>query len=250
MLIMAVVVFGAGFLCARAVADPKADIEAAKSVLAEKDKQLQQAENDLSAAQKEIKRLRGLTGKTSEQTKELKTLRLQVASQKKQISALKAEIEELKKQLAELQKQRGQNPSPTPLDTSGYVWHPSAKCQITNWSFNPGDKAVVLSLTFKNGKTVEVKAPKKRTGGDEYFLVTNLPAGLQLVVPGDDIETWVVNCDNRSGWVKMIQDPSNIAESKLSDANDHKEGNGKTFTSGEAIILVKQSGMTIRPPVY
>ncbi len=238
MLIMAVVVFGAGFLCARAVADPKADIEAAKSVLAEKDKQLQQAENDLSAAQKEIKRLRSQTGKTSEQTKELKTLRLQVASQKKQISALKAEIAELKKQLGQTS------------NTSGYVWHPSAKCQITNWSFNPGDRAVVLSLMFKNGKTVEVNAPKKRTGGDEYFLATNLPAGLQLVLPGDDIETWVINCDNRQGYVKMIQDPSNIAESKLSDANDHKEGGGKTFTSGEAIILVKQSGMTIRPPVY
>lgn len=129
-------------------------------------------------------------------------------------------------------------------------WHPSAKSRVTSWEYNEKSRRVILTILHKSsGKTTTVVARFKTDKGDRYFKVDQLPSGLQVVMPNDDEGTWVVNVDSRSGYVAKIVDPDNISSSKL-DGSSNKVGGGKTFESGEAFMILKSSGMTVRPPIY
>lgn len=130
-------------------------------------------------------------------------------------------------------------------------WHPSAKCRITSWTYNERGKKIELTILHKSsGKTTQVSANFKTTKNDRFFLVNQLPSGLQVVMPDDSEGTWIVNVDARKGYVAKITDPNNISASKLDSSSNKDDYGGKTFESGEAFIILKSSGMTIRPPAY
>ena len=239
----------------------KNDLAQAEARLKEAEAKLNQTQRELEQARKDLTQLQ-LTGKTSKKQiagqihkinkleadnvnleKAVRKERATVSEQDEKIKRLEQKISELEAKIKELEAQQDVE------SDEKIVWHPKATCQIIKWDFKPGDRAVKLTILYKkSGKTQQVSAAKHGSNPereDVYFLISKLPQGLQLTLP----DGWTVNVDSRKDYVKMILNPDNIEHSQLTDANDHKEGGGKTFTSGEAIILNKQGGMTIRPPV-
>ena len=151
-------------------------------------------------------------------------------SLEQEIAAKNQEIEALKAQLQNNEDVRG--------------WNKKAKAQIISWNFRKKDRQVVLTVLDRKTRKTSTKIAKFRTRGeDKFYLIDKLPEGLQAVVP----EGWTVNVDARTGFVAKIEDPDNIAGSALDNESNKDNNNGKTFTSGEAFIILRQSSMTIRP---
>ena len=136
-------------------------------------------------------------------------------------------------------------------EVSSLSWHPKAKGQIVSWKFNYDRKIIEMTIIDRaTEKTFKAFAKFKTSNGDRYFLSDSLPAGLQVVMPGDGIRNWVVNIDARKGFVEKIVSPDNIVNSPT-DANANKDDyGGKTFETGEAFLILRQTPMTIRPPIY
>ena len=118
-------------------------------------------------------------------------------------------------------------------------WHKKAKAQAINWSFLQNDKQVVIYVIHRKTRkmTVEIATLRARKGDKFYRFINKLPDGLQVVLP----EGWTVNFDSKAV-VAKIKDPENISESELDN------NGGKTFTSGEAFIILKQGSMAVKPP--
>ena len=248
--LLVVILCLAGSICAFAD-DVDEKIAEAKNKKERTEQQLIETQNQLESSKKQIEQLRKQNNKGSKsQQNEINSLRKQAAQQKKQITSQKNEINELKSRIKELEQQKISSSSNISMpskfqtnnnETSNYPLHPQAKFQISKWQFKPGDKAVILTILYPDGDTDEIPANKKTKNKDTFFLVENLPAGLQVILPDDKKGTWVINCDGRKDYVKMIVDPNNITESELSDAKNHIEGDGKTFKSGkfwEAFIYI------------
>ncbi|MBQ6773406.1 MAG: hypothetical protein IJP48_05000 [Synergistaceae bacterium] len=124
-------------------------------------------------------------------------------------------------------------------------WHKKAKSQVIAWNFLKSSRQVVLTVLDRKSRKTSTKTARFRTRGeDKFYLIDKLPEGLQIVVP----EGWTVNVDSRAGFVAKIEDSENIAGSALDNESNKDSNNGKTFTSGEAFIILRQSSMTIRPP--
>lgn len=202
-------------------------------------KKLNQAVNSGRAKDNQIANLR----------KKIEKLEKTKTNQEAIIQDLQAQLQNLRVRLQELE---AQQTKPVPA-VSSIGWHPNATCSIVAFNYHRGEPSVKLSLQYPDGGTEELEAPFKEnlTGpykGDMYFLIENLSPGTQVVLPvGRGV--WTVNVDNREGYVAKIKNPSDIEHSRL-DYESNKEGGGKTFKSGEAFIILKQSGMTIRPPSY
>ena len=231
------------------------DLAELQKKLEQNQRELKNARADLAKSQlkgnapkkktaSQINKINKLESENNKLNEAIRRERSKVSEQNVQINKLERRIAELEAKIKELNDMPGGDEA---------AWHPKATSQIVKWDFKPGDRAVKLTILYKNsGKTQQVLAEKHGRDPereDVYFLVSKLPQGLQAVLP----DGWTVNVDKRKDYVKMILNPDDIEHSKLSDAdsgeNDHREGSGKTFTSGEAIILNKQGGMTIRPPV-
>ena len=181
----------------------------------------------------------------SEKTK----LEKQIATDKKQIQKLQEELSNQKKLVEELQRKTEENHEGEKVDVRG--WHPKAQGQIIVWDFNRDKNIVELTILDKTTQeTFKAFAKFKTNKGDRYFLSDSLPAGLQVVMPGSGIRNWVVNIDARKGYVEKIVNHDNIVNSPTDASSNKDDYGGKTFESGEAFLILKQTPMTIRPPIY
>ena len=124
-------------------------------------------------------------------------------------------------------------------------WHKRAKAQVIAWNFKQSARTLTITLLDKKTGKSSIKAAKFRVrDGEKFYLADKLPEGLQAVVP----EGWTVNLDSRTaGFAAKISDPENIASSTLDSESNVDSNNTKTFTSGEAFIILKHGAMIIRP---
>ena len=92
--------------------------------------------------------------------------------------------------------------------------------------------------------------------GDIFFTVKDLPENLQVVIPKGIGDEWTVTADGRVGnrkignkgyFVAKIVDPDDITYSALDGESNITSEDIKTFTSGEAFIILRKSNITIRP---
>ena len=224
----------------------RAEVENLNKKLAEAQKRYKAMEQDLTKKTKALDSARS-SGKAKDS--QIKRLESQVAQQNKKIAAQGKTIQELQSQLQALQARLNSTPQPAPSPASSAGWHPKANCRLTAFTYKPGDPCVKLTIEFRNGETDELDAPYDTYKGDKFFKIENLYPNLQVVMPTSSRGDWTVNVDVRDGYVAKI-DPQNIAGSKLDGKANKDNYGGKTFTSGEAFIILKQSGMTIRPPYY
>ena len=223
-----------------------------KTDAAKMSKELEDTKAKLAQTQIELERERQ---KSKSSTKVIKRLEADAEKAENKIALLNEKTQELS---GELEAVREQIPADI-QESNVYAWHPSANCQIIAWEMTTNDKDErIVDLKILHRKKQDIthahavfKATPTPDGGiDEYFLASKLPKGLQVVMPDDARGIWTVNVDRRKGWIKKIDNPDDLANSSLSDGEDNVEGNGKTFESGEAFMMPKQSGMTIRPPIY
>ena len=139
-----------------------------------------------------------------------------------EIEAKKQDIESMKAQLSEGEDVR--------------AWHKKAKSQVAAWNYSANNKTLTLTILDKNKKTSSEKPARFRIRNNEkVYVADKLPEGLQGVIP----EGWTVNFDEKAG-VAKIEDVDNITGSAL-------DNSARTFTSGEAFVILKTSAMTIKP---
>ncbi|MBQ9404211.1 MAG: hypothetical protein IJU15_04435 [Synergistaceae bacterium] len=116
------------------------------------------------------------------------------------------------------------------------AWHKKAKSQVVAWNYSANNKTLTLTILDKNKKTSSEKPARFRIRNNEkVYVADKLPEGLQGVIP----EGWTVNFDEKAG-VAKIEDVDNITGSAL-------DNTARTFTSGEAFVILKTSAMTIKP---
>ncbi|MBQ9596084.1 MAG: hypothetical protein IJR35_09520 [Synergistaceae bacterium] len=116
------------------------------------------------------------------------------------------------------------------------AWHKKAKSQVVAWNYSANNKTMTLTILDKNKKTSSEKPARFRIRNNEkVYVADKLPEGLQGVIP----EGWTVNFDEKAG-VAKIEDVDNITGSAL-------DNTARTFTSGEAFVILKTSAMTIKP---
>ncbi len=138
------------------------------------------------------------------------------------IEAKKQDIESMKAQLSDGEDVR--------------AWHKKAKSQVVAWNYSANNKTLTLTILDKNKQTSSEKPAKFRIRSNEkVYIADKLPEGLQGVVP----EGWTVNFDEKAG-VAKIEDPENIPGSAL-------DNTARSFTSGEAFVVLKTAAMTIKP---
>lgn len=223
------------------------DLAATRKQLSENKKELQAAQR---ASKKKDSRIKELTEEIKSQNETISALESKLQAFEKEIRELREELKTLKEQSQDEDVTVSED-EPAPVVSSG--WHPQAQCRVTGFTYKPGDSSVKLKVQYKSGKYEKNDPKTSKTGNDgaQYFVIESLPAGLQIVVP----DGYTVNVDGRKDYVAKI-DPNNIEGSALdytSNVEYYKGANGKkiparTFTSGEVFIIMKQSGMTIRPP--
>ena len=116
------------------------------------------------------------------------------------------------------------------------AWHKKAKSQVVAWNYSANNKTLTLTILDKNKKTSSEKPARFRIRNNEkVYVADKLPEGLQGIIP----EGWTVNFDEKAG-VAKIEDVDNITGSAL-------DNTARTFTSGEAFVILKTSAMTIKP---
>ncbi|MBQ4469570.1 MAG: hypothetical protein II917_05475 [Synergistaceae bacterium] len=116
------------------------------------------------------------------------------------------------------------------------AWHKKAKSQVVAWNYSANNKTMTLTILDKNKKTSSEKPARFRIRNNEkVYVADKLPEGLQGIIP----EGWTVNFDEKAG-VAKIEDVDNITGSAL-------DNTARTFTSGEAFVILKTSAMTIKP---
>lgn len=205
--------------------------------------------------EKNQKLIEALKNKTAELMAELSDKKSELEKQNKVIQKLRVTNEKLQTEIQQLKSHKN-NPvansnsenSPTPAPSTGL--HPKAKCRITAFTYNPGDPSVRLSVQFPDGSIRELAAPFRTAGQDEFFIITQLPPGTQVVVPEDNNGVWTVKVDSRKGYAAKITNPDNVEHSQLDYESNAEDFGGKRFESGEVFIILRQSGMTIYPPYY
>ena len=197
--------------------------------LAANNAKIQQVTDRLSALQslednaKTQRKKKTIEGRTTALNKKTEAIEQEIAAKTQEIESLKAQLN------------NGEDVR---------SWHKKAKSQVIAWNFVKSSRQVVLTVLDKRTRKTSTKTARFRIRGeDKFYFIDKLPEGLQAVVP----EGWTVNVDARSGFVAKIEDAENIAGSTLDNESNIDENNGKTFTSGEAFIILKQSAMTVRP---
>ena len=144
-----------------------------------------------------------------------------------------------------------------------YAFHPKATSQITGWELiqdeNTEEERLLLTILHNRGtqKVTRLNILSELTeSGDIFFTVKDLPEGLQVVIPKDTGDNWKVTADGRVGdrkfgnkgyFVAKIVDLDDIAYSELDGESNSREDGSKTFSAGEAFIILRKSSITIRP---
>lgn len=152
-----------------------------------------------------------------------KTLDSRITALNKKSELIEQEIASKNEEIESLQAQltNGENVN---------AWHKRAKCQVIAWNYSPASKNLTLTILDRNKRTATDKPAKFRIRSSEkVYIADKLPDGLQAVVP----EGWTLNFDEKAGVAKI---------------NDTELDNtARTFTSGEAFLILKSCAMTIRP---
>lgn len=234
------------------------ELEKTKNDLNSAQGQLTQTQKELNEANRQLKNARG---KSSQNNSEIKNLRNQVSSLKKERDSLKEEASSLKQRINNLETRIAElertpsNQSLTPSHASyGGGWFPNAHCRIVAFEHKPGESTVRLKIQYRNSPEIDVlEAPFRVNPSnvqDRFFKIETLPTVLQVVMPPADRGVWTVNVDATDGYVAKFLDPHDIENSVLDLQSNYDGYGGKTFVSGEAFVILRPSGMTIRPPVY
>ena len=142
-----------------------------------------------------------------------------------------------------------------------YAFHPKATSQIVNWELlvddNTEEERLLLTILHNRGsqRITRLNVLSELTeSGDIFFSVKNIPENLQVVIPKDTGDDWKVIADGRVGnrkfdnkgyFVAKIVDPDDIAYSELDGQSNITSEDIKTFTTGEAFIILRKSGLTI-----
>ena len=138
----------------------------------------------------------------------------------------------------------------------------NATSQVIGWELSEDEETGIQSLHLtilhnrKSSKVTAIDVTSDLTDDEKvYFNVKSLPAGLQVVLPSEDGNTWRVEADGRAGnktfnskkgyFVAKINSIEDIANSDI-DGDSKTEGGKKIFTSGEGFIILRQSGITVR----
>ena len=142
------------------------------------------------------------------------------------------------------------------------AFHPQASSQIVGWELSQdvNTEEDILLLTILHSKeSQKITRLSVLSGltdsGDIFFKIDNLPDGLQIVIPDETGSKWTVTADGRAGnrkfdskgyFTAKIADADNIAYSALDGESNINDDGTKTFRSGEAFIILRRSGITIR----
>ena len=143
-----------------------------------------------------------------------------------------------------------------------YAFHPKAASQIVGWEItqdeNTSEERLLLTILHnrKSQTITRLNILSELTeSGDIFFRVKDLPEDLQVVIPKGTGEEWIITADGRVGngkrgnkgyYVAKIVDPDDIAYSELNGESNITSGDIKTFTSGEAFIILRKSSIIIR----
>lgn len=135
-------------------------------------------------------------------------------------------------------------------------WRKDVSCQVIGWDTSEGNREIILTVLYKpdkkhkDGRTETIRVPyvsDKKFGGDTFYKKFKdakkkqdwiYPKNLMLRVP----DGWSVDC--HCPGVKKV---SNLNDIENSELENFPGKGGVTFDSGEVIIL-RNTGMTIRPP--
>ena len=143
-----------------------------------------------------------------------------------------------------------------------YAFHPKAASQIVGWEItqdeNTSEERLLLTILHnrKSQTITRLNILSELTeSGDIFFRVKDLPEDLQVVIPKGTGEEWIITADGRVGngkignkgyYVAKIVDPDDIAYSELNGESNITSKDIKTFTSGEAFIILRKSSIIIR----
>ena len=143
-----------------------------------------------------------------------------------------------------------------------YAFHPKATSQIVGWEItqdeNTSEERLLLTILHnrKSQTITRLNILSELTeSGDIFFRVKDLPEDLQVVIPKGTGEEWIITADGRVGngkignkgyYVAKIVDPDDIAYSELNGESNITSKDIKTFTSGEAFIILRKSSIIIR----
>ena len=139
-----------------------------------------------------------------------------------------------------------------------HAFHPEATSQIVGWELTQDEttEEELLALTILHNRdsqriTRMMLHSELTESGDIFFMVKDLPEGLQAVIPEGDGNSWTVTADGRTDKkghvVVKIIDIEDIPYSKLDGESNITSDDTKTFKTGEGFIILRRSNITIRP---
>ena len=211
------------------------------------DKQVEALEKQIEQLEQQIEQIEAQIDKLEAQrTRELSADIDRVDAAEQKVSDSEDEIDELEAKIQDVSE----------IDPDNiHGWHQNASCQVIAWELSRDvktDKNIIIFTVLHNRRNNRLTKLTATETDAKTFRVAGAPQGLQVFVP----EGWKFNADRRPGnrrfgrngyYAAKIITPDSLAKSKL-DGNTNVQGNVKTFTTGEAFIVLRQSALTIQPP--